>query len=203
MSVCAVWWNSRMSLSANRFLCLTRTERAALTGPAVPHLCLCLWKRMCARVLTNHSDLSAVISASNSPAQRTRSESMLIYLHLFSCLPLSSLTVHAFHLLPCFTPLITSYFSVIVFLLTPSLPVTSCHCLISSPFFLSPPLPPLCFLSSFSHAPVGEYNEMATAGLCGAVRCVCLCDVTLQQLHSGSLFFNPHAHRPHCYFKIL
>lgn len=97
---------------------------------------------MCARVLTNHSDLSAVISASNSPAQRTRSESMLIYLHLFSCLPLSSLTVHAFHLLPCFTPLITSYFSVIVFLLTPSLPVTSCHCLISSPFFLSPPFPP-------------------------------------------------------------
>lgn len=85
-------------------------------------------------------------------------------------------------------------------LLTSFLPVTSCHCLISSPFFLSPPL---LFLSSFSHAPVGEYNEMATAGLCGAVRCVCLCDVTLQQLHSGSLFFNPHAHRPHCYFKIL
>lgn len=156
---------------------------------------------MCARVLTNHSDLSAVISASNSPAQRTRSESMLIYLHLFSCLPLSSLTVHAFHLLPCFTPLITSYFSVIVFLLTPSLPVTSCHCLISSPFFLSPPFPPSVSSPPSLTPQLGSTMRWQRQGC--VVRCVCLCDVTLQQLHSGSLFFNPHAHRPHCYFKIL
>lgn len=47
-------------------------------------------------------------------------------------------------------------------------------------------------LSSFSHAPVREHNEMAMAGLwcvCACARaCVCLCDVTLQKLYSSSLF---------------
>lgn len=63
--------------------------------------------------------------------------------------------------------------------------LSSCHIL--------PTLSPLLFflsallLSSSSHAPVEEYNAVAMAGLC----CVCICDVTEQQLYSISSFLIP------------
>lgn len=63
-----------------------------------------------------------------------------------------------------------------------------------------PPLSSLPLLSSFSHAPVGEHNTIAMAVLC----MVCVC---VMSHHNGSIvalsFFNPCAHRPHCYFQIL
>jgi len=77
------------------------------------------------------------------------------------------------------------YFSVILHVLYCSLFFSSPRHPLPFPLLLSSP--PL-LLSSFSHAPVGEHNEMAMAGLVCVSVCVC---VTPQQLYSRSLFFNP------------
>lgn len=126
----------------------------------------------------NHSDLSAVISTEPHAQtvqqwSHTNQAIILLYLHFFSpaftTLSFSLSTVSSFF--PLHHSLISFYFSVIL------------HVFYLPPFFLSPlanliPFPFLLssLLSSLSHAPVGEYNEMAMAGLrCVRVYCVCLC----------------------------
>lgn len=71
----------------------------------------------------------------------------------------------------------------------------------SSPFLFSchPPCSPPSLTPQLGSTMKWQWQG---CGVCVCV-CVCLCDVTLQQLYSSSLFFNPCAHRPHCYFKIL
>lgn len=165
--------------------------------------------KKCVRVSVDES-LSAVISTQPQTHRSTavvphRPAFYIIKSHLIFSPPFTishtlSLTQST---LSRFSPYITLSFPFIFqsasMFFTPSL--SSRHLLPTfSPFLFSchPPL-----LSSFSHAPVGEYNEMAMAGLWCVCACVCLCDVKLQQIYSSSLFFNPCAHRPHCYFKIL
>lgn len=193
LSVCAVWRNSRTSPSANRSLCLAHDRRITLAGPAVSapvfvcvgyeKVCVCAWV----------SDLSAVISTQPQAHTHMRAvqqwshtdqASILWRLHF---LP-PALTVPIFsHCIALFYPF-TSTSSSVSF----ACPLSSRHLFpTSSPFLFSCHSPPPPLLSSFPHAPVGEYNEMAMAGLwhvC-ARACVCLCDVTPQQLYSSSLFF--------------
>ena len=212
LSVCAVWRNSRMSLSANRSLCLAHDHGITLAGPAVsaPVFVCVGYEKVCAWV----SDLSAVISTqpqahththarySSGPTQtRPRYYEGFIFsllLWQFPSFPTASLS--SILLLPSHPPCL---------LLAPFLLVTS-----SQPHPLSFSLvilPPALLLPSRpSWGVQWDGNGRAVAYVCVCV-CVCvcarfgvcLCDVTPQQLYSSSLFFNPRAHRPHCYFKIL
>lgn len=110
-------------------------------------------------------------TSSTHTVQWSHTNQASIWLHFSSCFHHTLLhTVFSF-----FHYLISFYFLVFlhVFYLLPffSSPLAN---LIPFPFLLSSPL-----LSSFSHAPVGEYNEMAMAVLWCVRACVFLCDVTL------------------------
>ena len=208
LSVCAVWRNSRMSLSANRSLCLAHDHGITLAGPAVsaPVFVCVGYEKVCAWV----SDLSAVISTQPQAHTHTRAvqqwshtnqASILWRLHF---LP-PALTVSIFsHCITLFYPF-TSKSSSVSF----ACPLSSRHLFPTSSPFLFSCHPPPCSPPSLTPQ-LGSTMRWQWQGCCICV-CVCvcarfgvcLCDVTPQQLYSSSLFFNPRAHRPHCYFKIL
>ena len=172
LSVCAVWRNSRMSLSANRSLCLAHDHGITLAGPAVsaPVFVCVGYEKVCAWV----SDLSAVISTQPQAHTHTRGTAVVPHKPGLDIMKasFSPSCSDSFHLFPLHHSLLSFYFQVIlrVFCLPPffSSPLPN---LILFPFLLSSS--PL--LSSFPHAPVGEYNEMAMAGLLHMCVCVCVC----------------------------
>lgn len=203
-----------MLLSANRFLCLTRAERAASAGPvASAPVFVFMKKYACASARQSLRSVSShLCSASNRPvlssAPCTSRYSMLIYLHLFPAhrCHLSQRTLSIFgpaslsyNLLLFSRPLCLSAYSFSSRHILPVLSPLLFSC--QSPSTYPPTPPPLCSPPSLTPQ-LGSTMRWQWQG-CGVVRCVCLCDVTLQQLYGSSLFFNPHAHRPHCYFKIL
>lgn len=205
LSVCAVWRNSRTSPSANRSLCLTHDRRITLAGPAVSapvfvcvgyeKVCVCAWV----------SDLSAVISTQPQAHTRavqqwshTNQASILWRLHF---LP-PALTVPIFsHCIALFYPF-TSTSSSVSF----ACPLSSRHLFpTSSPFLFSchSPPPPCSPPSLTPQLESTMRWQWQGCGMC--VRALVF--VCVMSHHSSSIvalsFFNPRAHRPHCYFKIL
>lgn len=150
-----------MPRTANRSLCLTRKRELPLLDPLSVHLCLC--------VLGKKKPLHAQVFANRQLYHEHTHCAVVKHqagLHLHSSFIHSPISFH-------FLVLLRVFFSHPFF----SSPLAN---LIPVAFLLSSPL-----LSSFSHAPVGEYNEMATAVLwcvcvCSCLcACVFLCDVTL------------------------
>lgn len=207
LSVCAVWRNSRTSPSANRSLCLTHDRRITLAGPAVSapvfvcvgyeKVCVCAWV----------SDLSAVISTQPQAHTHMRAvqqwshtdqASILWRLHF---LP-PALTVPIFsHCIALFYPF-TSTSSSVSF----ACPLSSRHLFpTSSPFLFSchSPPPPCSPPSLTPQLESTMRWQWQGCGMC--VRALVF--VCVMSHHSSSIvalsFFNPRAHRPHCYFKIL
>lgn len=183
-----------MSPSANRSLCLTHDRRITLAGPAVsaPVFVCVGYEKVCVCVCVSVRSVSSHLYSTSSTHTHARGTAVVAHkpgLYIMKA-SFSPSCFDSSHLFPLHRSLLSFYFHVIlrVFCLPPffSSPLPN---LIPFPFLLS--FPPAPLLSSFPHAPVGEYNEMAMAGLwhvC-ARACVCLCDVTPQQLYSSSLFF--------------
>lgn len=201
-----------MSLSANRSHCLTHKERITLAGPAVfAPVIVCVHE--CWRI-TQICQQSSLLNLKHTSLQQwthTNQPSTLLY--LLSFFPLLSSLMHSLSHTLRFPasprPHPTASLSYILLfcshppcLSTRSL--SSRHLLPTlSPFLFSchPPCSPPSLTPQLGSTMRWQWQG---CGVCVWVRvCVCLCDVTLQQLYSSSLFFNPCAHRPHCYFKIL
>lgn len=210
LSVCAVWRNSRTSPSANRSLCLTHDRRITLAGPAVSApVCVCVgYEKVCVCVREWVSDLSAVISTQPQAHTHTRAryssgrtqtrplyyEGFIFSLLLWQFPSFPTASLSSILLLPRHPPCL---------LLAPFLLVTS-----SQPHPLSfslviPPRPPCSPPSLTPQLESTMRWQWQGCGMC--VRALVF--VCVMSHHSSSIvalsFFNPRAHRPHCYFKIL
>lgn len=171
-------------------------EGITLAGPAVfAPVFMCVYEKVCVHECSQITQICQQSSLLNlkhtlcSGLTQTRP----LFVFLFFLLP-SHTTVSSF-----FHSLISFYFLVFlhVFYLLPFLLVTSCQPHLFSCSLVTPPCSPPSLTPQLGSTMRWQWQ---CSGVCA---CVFLCDVTLQQLYSRALFFNPCAHRPHCYFQIL
>lgn len=148
-----------MSLSDNRSLCLTHNKRITLAGPAV-FAPVFVYEKVCAHEcsrITQICQQSSLLNLKHTHTHSVVAHELGLYIIMSSLSSPTLTTLYSYSPSLIYAFIFQSSSMSFTFPLFFSSPLAN---LIGFAFLLSFPM-----LSSFSHAPVGEYNEMAMAGL--------------------------------------